>query len=330
MTSPRILIVGVGSIGERHLRCFGETDRAILSICEVNDQLRDDIAGRYGVDRCFSGIDEVFEDLPDAAVICTPAHLHVPIAIRLAEAGVHLLIEKPLSTSLASVEQLLEIVEENRLTAGVAYVLRMHAVLAEMRDAIRSGRFGRPVQLIFQSGQHFPFYRPAYREIYYRDRATGGGAIQDALTHGLNAAEWLIGPITQVAADADHQVLDGVDVEDTVHVIARHDSVMACYSINQHQAANETTLTIVCTDGTLRCELHHQRWLWQISPEATWTEASRHSYERDDLFVAQAEMFLDALAGNCEVACSLSAALQTLKVNMAVLEAAEQREWRRL
>ena len=69
---------------------------------------------------------------------------------------------------------------------------------AAMKAALDSGRFGRPVQLVAVCGQHFPTYRPAYREIYYRDRATGGGAIQDAITHVLNLGEWLIGPVDRL------------------------------------------------------------------------------------------------------------------------------------
>ena len=64
-------------------------------------------------------------------------------------------------------------------------------MLAAMREAIHEGRFGRPVQLTLVAGQHFPTYRPTYRDTYYKDRAAGGGAVQDALTHHLNAVEWL-------------------------------------------------------------------------------------------------------------------------------------------
>ena len=58
----------------------------------------------------------------------------------------------------------------------VAYVMRSHPALAAMRNAIQNGRFGEPVHLYATGGQHFPTYRPAYRDIYYRDRATGGDA----------------------------------------------------------------------------------------------------------------------------------------------------------
>ena len=85
--------------------------------------------------------------------------------------------------------------------SGVAYVYRAHPALMEMKQALDHGRFGRPLQVVAVSGQNFPFYRPAYRQTYYADRATGGGAIQDALTHVVNAAEWLVGgPVAGVEA----------------------------------------------------------------------------------------------------------------------------------
>ncbi len=323
----RVLVIGTGSIGERHLRCFANTQRAVIWICEPNDDLRQRIENTYAPERCSAQLSDLLADPPDAAVICTPAPLHLSMARQLAEAGVHLLIEKPLGTSTEGVDELAALAEQRKITVAVAYVLRTNRSLSAMRDAIESGRFGTPLQLVFTGGQHFPFYRPAYREVYYADRATGGGAIQDALTHGFNAAEWLIGPITEVAADASHQLLPGVDVEDTVHVIARHGAVMASYSLNQYQAPNETTFTVVCTEGTLRCQLHRSRWFWQVSPESDWTLGGYHPVERDEMFAAQANRFLDAIEQQCTPLCTLAEGLQTLRVNLAVLRAADERSW---
>jgi len=323
----RVLVVGVGSIGERHVRCFCQTGRAEISICEPDDRLRGEVAERYAIRTAVRGLDEVMSDPPDAAVICTPAQLHVPLALRLADAGVHLLIEKPLSTSLDGVERLKELAAVRGLTVAVAYVQRMQPVLRAMREAVQSGRFGQPLELIAVSGQHFPHYRPAYREIYYRDRATGGGAVQDALTHAMNAGQWLVGPVTELAADCAHLALAGVEVEDTVHVIARHGSLLASYSLNQHQAANEFTLTVVCRHGAARLELHRQRWRWITEPETPWHDESFPAVERDAVFVRQADMFLDAVAHGSPVACSLDEAEHALRVNRAILQAAETRTW---
>ena len=327
MKTHRLLAVGVGSIGERHVRCFLQTNRADVAICEINEPLRKMVADRYAIRSTFADLTDALHDAPHVAVICAPAHLHIPIATQLAEAGVHLLIEKPLSTGFEGIDRLFSLVGEKNLTAAVAYVQRLHPALAAMRAAIHSGRFGDPVEIIAISGQNFPFYRPAYRDIYYNNRATGGGAIQDALTHLMNAGQWLIGPMTELAADAAHQVLEGVDVEDTVHVIARHGLVMGSYVLNQHQAPNESTMTVVCRDGTARCEFHRNRWLSATTPGENWTVEQEFSLERDDLFITQANRFLDAVEGKVTPACSLSEGLHTLQTNLAVLTAAEMHTW---
>lgn len=323
----RVLVIGVGSIGERHLRCFRATDRADVALTEVRDDVRGDVAARYGVEAAFANMDAALAWRPDAAVIATPAPLHVAMATRLAEAGIHILVEKPLSIALEGIDRLREAVSRRGVTAAVAYVYRSHPLLSAMRRAVLAGRIGRPVELVAVAGQHFPTYRPAYREIYYADRATGGGAIQDALTHLLNAGEWLLGRIDRLVADAAHQVLEGVSVEDTVHLLARHQAVLASYSLNQHQAPNEMTITVMGTQGTVRCEFHRHRWRFQDRPDQAWRDENIAPLERDTMFVAQANTFLDAVEGNAPVLCSLEEGIQTLRVNLAALASVRCRTW---
>ena len=324
----RVLIVGCGSIGERHARCFERTGRADVGLCEINPNVRTRVAqacalaaGAYG------DLEPALSAGFNLAVICTPAHLHLPHALQAARQGCHLLIEKPLSTTEEGLDLLTDEVRLRSLVVSVAYVYRAHPALGEMRTAVQSGEFGPPLQVSVQGGQHFPFYRPAYRDIYYRDRATGGGAVQDALTHLVNAVEWLVGPMTDVAADAAHLRLEGVDVEDTVHVLARHGDVLASYSLNQHQAPNESSITVVCRDGTARFEMHRHRWLSCVQPGEEWQERRACTLERDDLFVAQAAHMLDALDGPTRPACPLHEGRQTLRANRAILQAADEHRW---
>jgi predicted dehydrogenase len=323
----RVLVIGVGSIGERHVRCFQSTGRADVALAEANPDLRLAVAERYGIAARYGGLDEALTDRPDIAVVATPAPSHIPLATTLAEAGVHVLIEKPLGTSLEGIDRLREAVRSRGVVAGAAYVYRHHPLLQAMREAILGGRFGRPVELVLVAGQHFPTYRPAYRTIYYRDHAAGGGAIQDALTHLINAGEWLIGPIDRLVADAGHLVLEGVEVEDTAHILARHGGVLASYSLNQHQAPNETALTVVCERGAARCEFHAHRWRWMTEPGGSWNDESILPLERDALFVSQAGAFLDAVEGLGPPACSIDEALQTLRVNLAALASVGAKTW---
>jgi predicted dehydrogenase len=323
MTTPRhrVLVIGTGSIGERHVRCFRLTGRCDVGIVETRRDLLRRIAGQYGVGAAFDSIEAALDERHwDAAVIATPAPTHVPIALRLASRGLHLLTEKPLAITLEGVADLAAAVERAGLVAGVAYVYRAHPLARRMHKLIRSGRFGDPLQLYVTAGQHFPTYRPAYREIYYADRSSGGGAIQDALTHLLNLGEWLIGPIDRLAADAAHLALDGVTVEDTVHLIARQGPALASYCLNQHQAPNETVITAVCRAGTLRLHLQQgQLTSMRETGAQAWTVELDATLERDAWFTAQADAFLDAVERHVPVLCTIDEAAQTLRVVLAAL-----------
>jgi predicted dehydrogenase len=143
----------------------------------------------------------------------------------------------------------------------------------------------------------------------------------------MNAGEWLVGPVDRLIADAEHQVLEGVHVEDTVHLLARHGTVLASYALNQYQAPNEFTLTVVFERGTARCEFHHNRWRWMETPGDTWHDESISPLERDTMFVTQAHAFLDAMEGREAPRCTLAEGWQTLRVNLAALRSLESKTW---
>jgi predicted dehydrogenase len=327
LPAHHVLVVGAGSIGERHIRCFLATGRARVSFVEVNPEQRAAIAARYPGATAHDSLEAAIEHPADAAVVATPAPLHVPQATQLVERGVHVLIEKPLSVALDGVEALIDLATKKRAVAAVAYVLRAQPALAEMRESVTSRRFGNPLQLVAVSGQNFPFYRPAYRNTYYARRASGGGAVQDALTHVINAAQWLVGNVDRVVADAAHLAIEGVDVEDTVNVLARHGDVLASYSLNQHQAPNETTITVVCEQGSVRFETHNGRWLFCKRPGEPWTDHGGAALERNVPFVRQANAFLDAVEGKTAPLCTLEEGVATLRANVAILRSADDGGW---
>jgi len=255
-------------------------------------------------------------------VICTPAQTHIPLALTALTAGAGILIEKPLSVSLDGVEELRSEAARTKSFVAVAYVYHFVPALRAARDFLNSGAVGKPLQISVACGQHFPTFRPAYREIYYTRHETGGGAIQDALTHLVNAVEWIAGPTQRVSCEARHQFLEGVSVEDTVSASARNGDVLVTYSLNQFQAPNEVAFQIHCEQGSLKIEVHRQRWAVFDRKASAWDVRAAPVENRDDLFLAQSNAFLDGLEGKQTALCTLDEAIQTLKFNLAALESA--------
>ncbi len=317
-----ILIIGCGSIGERHLRCFQQTGRCTVTACDTNPALLATMRERYAVP-VFASLDEALDGAGyDGAVICTPAHIHLPLAIKILQAGLDIFIEKPLAIDLSLVPETRQAIAQSEKHVAVAYVYHLMPWVAGAREFLRSGQLGKILHAATTSGQHFPTYRPAYRDIYYARHELGGGAIQDGLTHLVNATEWLIGPCTRVFCDAAHQALEGVTVEDTVNVSARHGDVLVSHAMTQFQAPNENTFLINGERGSVKIETHERRWGVLMHGEASWTWHVTPSLERDDLFIAQANAFLDGMEGRESPLCSFEEAVQTLKFNQAALRSA--------
>ncbi len=317
-----ILIIGCGSIGERHLRCFQRTQRCHVTACDSSTTLLGHMQERYAAPGYASLETALAAQRYDAAVICTPAPLHLPMALTLLKQGAHLFIEKPLAIDSALVPKVLAAMAEAQRFVAVAYVYHLMPWIAGARDFLNTGALGKTLHTSVASGQHFPTFRPAYRDIYYARHEQGGGAVQDALTHLVNTVEWLIGPCTRVFCDTAHQALEGVTVEDTVNVSARHGDALVSYAMNQFQAPSETTILINGERGSVKIESHNQRWGVLRHGEQNWTWHTTPPAERDDLFTAQANAFLDGIEGRATPLCSFDEAAHTLKFNQAALRSA--------
>ncbi len=316
---PRILVVGCGSIGERHLRCFQKTGRCEVEACDASAELLQAVAERYTVTPRPDLATALRERKYDALIICTPAPTHLPLATLGAAHGAALLIEKPLATSLEEVDRTRRVMARAGRHVAVAYVYHVFPWIQEARAFVKSGALGRVLHATVQAGQHFPTFRPAYRDIYYARREMGGGCIQDAITHVMNAMEWMLGPATRVFCDASHQMLEGVTVEDTVNLAARHGDALVSYAMNQFQAPNELGILLHGELGSLSIEHHRQRWGALRRGEAEWTWHQTPPLERDDLFMAQAHAFLDGMEGRPSPLCTFDEGVQTLKFNLAAL-----------
>ena len=245
------------------------------------------------------------------------------MALKLLSHGLHLLIEKPLALDTSLVPEVEGAIAKAGRYVGVAYVYHLMPWVAAARAFLQTGALGRILQASVVCGQHFPTFRPAYRDIYYARREHGGGAIQDALTHVANAMEWMIGPCSRLFADAAHQALEGVTVEDTVNVNARHGDLLVSYSLNQFQAPNETTFQIHGERGSVKIEGHLLRWGHLMAGETEWTWHQTPPMERDQMFIAQANAFLDGMEGKPTPLASFAEAVQTLKFNQAALQSAD-------
>lgn len=214
--SSRVLIVGLGSIGQRHLR-LARTLLPDADIRVMRHQASDDVPQHANA--CITSLKEALDFAPGIAVIASPSVFHMQTAIPLAHAGVDLLIEKPLAASLENVEQLLRLSSANGTVVMTAYNMRFLFLLRRFRDLLGEGAIGDVNSVRCEIGQYLPSWRPEidYRKSVSANRALGGGALLE-LSHEIDYLRWIFGEVEWVQATLSRQSSLEIDVEDTAHL----------------------------------------------------------------------------------------------------------------
>ena len=218
----KLLVAGSGSIGVRHLANL----RRLCPLATIAMLSRSDSAIQHfdkrGADFLFTSIDQAVDFSPVAAVIANPASHHIPISLKLAESGCHLLVEKPLSDSMESVDLLISKCQAKQLTLMVGYCLRFLPSLQAVVDLVRDGRVGRVLHIMSEIGQYLPDWRPGTD---YRDGVTarsflGGGAVLE-LSHEIDIMRWIGGSVSHVVASMGRVSDLELDVEDCADILIR-------------------------------------------------------------------------------------------------------------
>lgn len=154
----RYLIAGFGSIGRRHFRnllSLGERD--ILVYHTHQSTLPDDELSGFPVE---SDLRAALSYEPESVIISNPTALHLDVAIPAAQCGCHLLIEKPISHSLARVEELERAVEKYHNRVFVGYQFRFHPGLQQVKKLLDEGVIGNPVSAHAHWGEYLPDWHP--------------------------------------------------------------------------------------------------------------------------------------------------------------------------
>lgn len=295
----RILIVGLGSIGTRHLGLARElnpdADIRVLrrQVCDHTPEF---------ANGCFSSLEQAIDFSPHLSVIASPAPFHMPVAIALAKSGSHLLIEKPLAASLSDVPQLLAIAGQKNLVLLTGYNLRFLPSLQRFRRLLHEGIVGKVLSVRCEVGQYLPAWRPDsdYRIGVSARRDLGGGALLE-LSHELDYLRWIFGEVRWVRASLSKQSALQIDVEDTVHLILGFVSAQA-----SDQLVGSVTLDFIRHDTTRLCtvigESGSLRWngltgVVEYFPAGNgeWNEVFRHGQQRDDSYRAEWRHCLDCI-----------------------------------
>lgn len=315
-------LIGAGGIAQAYEAAIaGYAHADITAVCDVNLDAAKMCAARMGCD-AYGSVEELLAQAAvDAAVVCTPPATHEPISSALVDAGIHVLCEKPLSTTFDSAVRMLECARSHGVLLTMAskfrYVsdVRMAKALVDVR-AIGDLVF---VENAFTS-------RIDMSSRWNADpRISGGGVLIDNGTHAVDILRYFLGHLSDVQVVEGRRV-QGLPVEDTVRVFVRNDDgVMGTsdlsWSIDKELS---TYVRVYGSEGTILVGWKKSKY--RRSGETEWTEFGR-GYDKVQAFRSQIANFCEAICGEAELLITPRDALASVETISAAYAALERSRW---
>lgn len=334
----KFCIAGLGSIGRRHLRnliALGERD--ILLYRTGRATLSDDDLAGFPVETDFQ---VALVHRPDAVIVSNPTALHLDVAIPAAEAGCHLLLEKPLSNTMDRIEPLKAAVAHGGGQVLVGFQFRYHPGLQQVARLLSEGVIGRALSVRANWGEYLPGWHPweDYRQGYSARSDMGGGVVL-TLCHPLDYLCWLFGKLDALWAFEGRLGDLDLSVEDTAEIGLRFCSGMVgSLHLSYNQRPPSHRLEVIGTRGTIRWDnADGIALLYRVPHEVEKGQSDLLSggwesfppppgFERNTLFLDEMRNFLAVIRGEAEPACTLEGGIYALQLALAVHISAQREQ----
>ena len=310
----RILIVGGGSVGKRHMRNFRALGVEHVGVVDPRADRRAELDAEPGVGATYEELGRALQDGFDAAVVCAPTAYHVPIALDCLRSGLHILMEKPISHELTGVGEMLEEARARRRTFMVGYTYRFWPPLQRLKALLDAEAVGRLLFVHVAFSQYLPDWHPweDYRTWFMSKKEQGGGALLDE-SHTLDMVRWLIGEVADLWCEVGNLSALDMTADDYAQFVVRFQTgVRATVHMDVFSRQPQRLIECAGEEGNLRCDLNANE-LTIYTPGAD-PVIERFQCDRNDMFVAEARRFLDVVAGKAAPMVSGEDALATLRL----------------
>jgi len=212
----RIALIGCGHIGTVHSYAIGQLARAGLVDASITATFDPDheravrTAGHHDAD-AHTDLEAALDDV-DVAWICTWTAGHAGAVLAATERDLAVFCEKPLAPAIDGCREIADRLRGRPHQVGL--VLRHAPVFAAFADAVASGRYGRPMAVVFRDDQYFPI-QGMYGSTWRADATkAGGGTLIEHSIHDVDVLQWILGPVTEVSA-ATAETFGYPGIEDT-------------------------------------------------------------------------------------------------------------------
>lgn len=323
----KILVVGLGSIGRRHLQNLSAMGIRQLAVVTKN-------RCRLPIDTLppflsFEHLDLALAWRPDAVFVCNPTALHLETALEAARAGCHLFLEKPVSHTFEGLDELAELVEKQGLKVQVGFQFRSYPVFQKIKKVVERGDIGRVVSAHAHWGEYLPGWHPweDYRASYSAREDLGGGVVL-TLCHPFDYLRWMLGEAEVVSAIGGQLSDLETNTEDAALVSMRYESgAVGSVYLDYVSKPAKHTLQIIGTRGRIEWDADFgSAKIYTDNSSGFDTISPGKYFERNEMFLAEVADFLDCIKNNRAPACDLHDGIRALEIAVAAKSFLEKQE----
>lgn len=336
----KVLIVGLGGVGQRHLRnlhaILGDKleviayrrrklSQVITSTLDIEPD--SDIDAKYGI-LVFDDLNQALAQKPDAVFICNPTSMHIPVALAAAECGYPIFIEKALSHNLDGVSELIRMVEDKGITAMVGYQMRFHPCLKALQEIVRTGGIGRILAVNAEVGEYMPGWHKYedYREMYASRKDLGGGVIVSQI-HEFDYILWLFGFPNRVFALGGHLSSLEIDVEDVAAISMEVNVDGGIVPVHLHQdyiqRPPSRTCKVIGDKGKVVIDFAELTVVHYAENGIVAAEYDFTGFDRNQLFIDELTHFLSCIKNKVDPCVTIRDGAQSLRMALAAKESLE-------
>ena len=254
MSVVRWGVIGVGDIVRKRVASAicDTRNSELVSISRRNPDLAEAAASDVGARKWFADWrEQIVDEEIDAVYVATPVHLHAEQTIAAAEAGKHVLCEKPMALNVDECDSMIAACRSNNVKLGIAYYRHFYPVIERAKEIIAAGEIGRVSLAQINAFEHIDMQSGDPRHWFVEKEKSGGGPMMDFGCHRIEVLVNLFGEVDRIASMISGSIYER-EIEDTA-VATLHFSSGTTATVSVTHATNvpKDTLQIFGTDGCI-------------------------------------------------------------------------------
>ncbi len=322
----KVLVIGFGSIGHRYVNNLLKYPDMQVIIYSKKKIISTEIEKSCKI---VKSLEDGIKESPDLGFITNVTSEHVSTAIKLAESGTNLFIEKPLSHSMKDIDLLSEIIERKKIKVMIGCNFRFHECIKKIKELLDKNIIDKIISVKVECGSYLPDWHPNedYRNSYAAQKELGGGVVLTCI-HEIDYLHWFLGQVDSVVSFSGKYSDLELNVDDLSTALLKFKrNIIAELHLDFFQRKEFRSCKIIGKKGTIYWDSDNNLVkLFDIN-ENKWMEILKISnYDRNQMFMKELDYYLNCINQNKEPMNNITESKEVLKTALGIIESSETKK----